>query len=265
MRLLRRIGLGLLAAILLAALVLVFSVPIDSFLTRGKVDALTNTEISLGPQPVKAYVAPSESAEPQPAIIMIHEFWGLKPSILGKADALAQEGYFVIAPDTFRGQTTSWLPRAIWQTIRKSEDEVNTDLQSVYDWLVTQPGVDPERIMVMGFCFGGRAALAYSLTNPDLAGTGVFYGMLELSESDAGRLPGPVMGIYGAEDNSIPVAEVQALETALEGAGVDNEIELYPNVGHAFVKSIEDIRAGGTDAEAWQSFLDFAERVLKPS
>lgn len=265
MRLLRRIGLGLLATVVLLILVLVVSVPIDSFLTRNKLDTLTNTEIDAGPQTIKAYVAPSGSDEPRPAVIMIHEFWGLKPDMLGKADALAQEGYFVIAPDTFRGQTTSWLPRAIWQTIRKSEDEVNTDLQSVYDWLVTQPDVDAERIMVMGFCYGGRAALAYSLINPDLAGTGVFYGMLELSVADAERLPGPVLGIFGAEDNSIPVAEVQALEAALEGAGVDNDIELYPEVGHAFVKNIEDIRAGGTDAEAWQRFLDFAERVLKAS
>ena len=265
MRLFRRIGLGLFATVLALSLVLALSIPVDSFLSRNKIDTLTNTEITLGPQTVKAYVASSESSEPQPAVIMIHEFWGMKPDILGKADALAEEGYFVIAPDTFRGQTTSWLPRAIWQTIRKSEDEVNVDLQSVYDWLITQPGVDPERIIIMGFCYGGRAALAYSLMNSNLAGTGTFYGMLELSASDAERLPGPVLGIFGEEDRSIPVTEVQALEAALEDAGVVNDIELYPDVGHAFVGSIEDIRAGGTDAEAWQRFLDFAKQVLEPS
>lgn len=265
MRLLKRLLLGLLAIILVLGFVLILSVPIDALRTRGKVAALTNTDINVGDVPVKAYVAPAEPSEPRPAIIMIHEFWGLKPSILGKADALAEEGYFVVAPDTFRGQTTSWLPRAIWQTIRKSEDEVNTDLGAVYQWLTEQPGVDAERIMIMGFCYGGRAALAYSLINPNLAATGVFYGMLELTESDAERLPGPVLGIFGEEDSSIPISEVQALEAALSGAGIPNEIELYPNVGHAFVGSIEDIRAGGEDAKAWQSFLEFAERILNPS
>lgn len=265
MRLLKRLGLGFVAALVLFILVLVISVPIDSFLTRNKIDTLSNTDISSGPQTVKAYVAPSDSTEPQPAVIMIHEFWGMKPDILGKADALAEEGYFVIAPDTFRGQTTSWLPRAIWQTLRKSEDEVNADLQIVYNWLTAQPNIDPERIMIMGFCYGGRAALAYSLLNPELAGVATFYGMLELSKNDAERLPGPVLGIFGEEDRSIPVTEVQALEATLESAGIRNDIALYPDVGHAFVGSIEDIRAGGTDAEAWQHFLDFARQLLGSS
>lgn len=260
MRVLRRLlvwGLGTVAALLA---VLALSIPLDALLTRGKVATLTNTPIPSTAGEVAAYVAPAPAAA-QPAVIMIHEFWGLKPSILGKADALAQEGYFVVAPDTFRGQTTSWLPRAIWQTLRQPEENLLSDLDAVYRWLVAHPQVDPERIMVMGFCYGGGAALRYSLTNTGLSATGIFYG--SLTTDDVARLPGPVLGIFGAEDRSIPVAEVNAFEAALSSAGVPHDITLYDGVGHAFVKDIEDIRAGGTDAEAWTAFLAFADNVLK--
>ena len=64
-----------------------------------------------------AYVAKPDGEGPFPAVIMIHEFYGLNESIIGKAEGLAQEGYYVVAPDTFRGSTTTWIPRAIYQVI----------------------------------------------------------------------------------------------------------------------------------------------------
>lgn len=266
MRTARRILTSLLVASLALTLALALSIPVDGLLNRGRVAALTNTAIP-GPEgEVLAFVARPSAAgdgEALPAVIMIHEFWGLKPSIVGKAEALAEEGYLVVAPDTLRGRTTSWLPKAIWQALTTPEEAIDADLAAVFDWLAARPEVDATRVAVMGFCFGGTASLRYSLQNPALAATVVFYGQPITDPVRLQALPGPLLGIFGEEDPSIPVAEVQAFEVALEAAGVAHQITLYRDKGHAFVESIEDIRRDGAQEAAWNELLEFLDLTVK--
>lgn len=263
MRITLRILKWFLIALSSLVLVLLLSIPLDHFLNRAKVDSLSNFVIPNSTNEVKVFLADSPEAELLPAVIMIHEFWGLKSSILGKAQALADEGYVVVAPDTFRGKTATWVPTAIWQVISTKRSDINQDLDTVFAWLKEQPNVDSSRIMVMGFCYGGGASLAYSLENSELAATGIFYGSLITDEAALEKLPGPVLGIFGETDQSIPIAEVNAFEAALNNAGIDNQITIYEDQGHAFVQSIESINQGGVQAQAWQEFLDFTAQTLK--
>jgi carboxymethylenebutenolidase len=263
MRLLKRGLLTLGIAVVTIVSALAISIPVDGFLNRNRVATLTNVVITGSDTDVLAYLIVPDSEEPLPAVIMIHEFWGLKPEIIGKAEALAAEGYVVIAPDTMRGQTTSWIPKAIWQTIRTPREQINADLDSVFRYLSQLDSVDASRIMVMGFCYGGRAALQYSLHNPMTAATGVFYGSSLVTDADElSRLSGPVLGIFGSEDTSIPLSEVAAFEAGLQAAGIPHEVTVYEGVGHAFVTSIEGIANDPVQAEAWQQFLDFLRRYL---
>jgi carboxymethylenebutenolidase len=212
---------------------------------------------------VRAYVAVPQGEGPFPAVIMIHEFYGLNQSIVGKAQGLAEEGYVVIAPDTFRGSTTSWIPRAIFQVITTPAERVNQDLDSVFAWLESQPNVNPQRIAIMGFCYGGRTSLLYSLHNPNLAATVVFYGSPVTDVETLRQLPGPLLGIFGGADQSIPLEQVRAFETALQQAGVPHEITIYDGQPHAFVTDMESIRAGGVQGRAWAQLLSFLERSLR--
>jgi carboxymethylenebutenolidase len=146
---------------------------------------------------------------------------------------------------------------------------VHDDLDAVVAWLRAQPDVDPERIVVMGFCYGGGKALSYSLTSgtPEgdlaatLAGTGVFYGTLADDPALLARLPGPVLGIFGALDTRPAPEDVAAFEAGLEAAGVPHEITLYPGVGHAFVQSVAQIKRDPIQGAAWAQFLAWLERV----
>lgn len=265
MKWLKRIGLGLLVIILSLIVIVGLSIIVDGLIGSERIDSVTNVTIpgiNGGPD-VKAFVAKPEGTGPFPVVIMIHEFFGLNESIVGKAEGLAEQGYLVIAPDTFRGSTTSWIPRAIYQVITNSSENVNTDLDSVFAWLESQPEVDPERIGIAGFCYGGRASLLYSLHNQDIAATVVFYGSAETDSEVLKSLPGPVLGIFGGEDMSIPVADVKAFEAGLNEAGIPNEITIYEGQPHAFVTDIESIRAGGVQAEAWNQMLEFLEKNLK--
>lgn len=264
MRILRRILIWSVGGLVGLILLLVLSIPIDALLGGGRVDALTNTRIphNNGPE-IAAYVARPETPGPHPAVIMIHEWWGLKEEITGKADALAQEGYVVIAPDTFRGNSTNWIPRAIYQVSSTPPEQVNSDLDAVFAWLAVQPDVLADRIAVMGFCYGGRTSLLYSVHNSQIAATGIFYGMATVTPAELATLPGPVLGVFGGADTSIPLEEVRALEDGLSQANIPHQISIYDGQPHAFVTSIEAIRQAGPQQDAWNELLGFLRQTLQ--
>jgi carboxymethylenebutenolidase len=133
----------------------------------------------------------------------------------------------------------------------------------VYAWIETQSNADVKRTGIVGFCYGGRASLSYSLNNDRLAATVIFYGSPITDPQVLGSLPGPVLGIFGGADNSIPVEDVRAFEAALDQAGIPNEITLYEDQPHAFVSDIESIRSGGVQGQAWGQMLEFFGKNLK--
>jgi len=239
-------------------LVLVASIVVDRALAVGKVDAMTNTVIPNGSNPaVRAYVAKPEGSGPFPVVIMVHEWWGLKDEMIGKADELAKDGYVVIAPDVLRGNTTSWIPTAIYQISTTKTTQIDSDLDSVMQWVSNQPYADRNRIAIMGFCFGGGTALRYGIQTPAIKATAIFYGATITDPAILKSLNGPVLGIFGADDTMIPVSEVTALEVGLNAAGIPNEITIYEGEGHAFVKSVDEIQQGGNQGKAWQQLRSF--------
>ncbi len=265
MKIVKRIVVALLGIMISFVILLAGSIVIDFVIGRERINALTNTTIpgQNGTPDVRAYVATPPGDGPSPVVIMIHEFYGLNESIVGKAEGLAQEGYLVVAPDTFRGSTTAWIPRAIYQVITTEPEQVNRDLDAVYAWVGSLPNAMVNHIGILGFCYGGRTSLVYSLHNDRLAATVIYYGAPETDPQVLQQLPGPVLGIFGGADNSIPLSDVRAFEAALDQAGIPNEITIYENQPHAFVTDIEAIRSGGVQTAAWAQMLGFLDMHLK--
>jgi carboxymethylenebutenolidase len=261
----KKVVLGLVGLLVAFVVIIGLSIPVAGLGSAERLAAVTNTAIpgANGGPDVRAYVARPSGTGPFPTVIMIHEFFGLNESIVSKAEGLAEEGYIVIAPDTFRGSTTTWIPRAIYQVISAKPEAVNADLDSVYAWLESQPNVDAQRVAIAGFCYGGRTSLQYSLHNNQLAATVIFYGSPETDPNVLKNLPGPVLGIFGGADQSIPVEEVKAFEQALATANISHEITVYDGQPHAFVHNMEGVRAGGAQGEAWAQMLKFLEENLK--
>ena len=265
MKVFKRVLLGILILFITLILFLAGSIAVDALTGADRLDNLANTIIpgSGGAPDVHAYVAQPEGERPFPTVIMIHEFWGVNESIISLADLLAEEGYLVIAPDTFRGSTTGWVPRAIFQVVSTMPENVNEDLDSVYVWLESQPNIDSNRIAIAGFCYGGRTSLAYSLHNSQLAATVVFYGSPETDPAVLEALPGPVLGIFGSADQSSPVEQVNPFDAALTESDVPHEITIYEGQPHAFVQDAAGVKAGGAQREAWNQMLRFLETNLK--
>jgi carboxymethylenebutenolidase len=256
---------GLLAFIVGLILLIAVSIPLAAIGNEARLAAVTNTTIpGLNGEPdVRAYVARPAGAGTYPVVIMIHEFFGLNESIVSKAEGLAQEGYIVIAPDTFRGSTSMWIPRAIYHVITTAPAQVNRDLDSVFAWVESQPDMDASRVGTAGFCYGGRASLAYSLHNERIAVTVIFYGSPETDPEVVKNLPGPVLGIYGGADTSIPLEDVALFEQTLSTLGIPHEISIYEGQPHAFMTDMDGIRAGGAQGQAWAQMLGFLDANLK--
>lgn len=264
MKIIRKIALVSLLSVLGLVTFIAASIFFDGWIGSRRLDSITNVTVANpGGPAVRAYLARPAGAGPHPTVIMIHEFWGLTTEMRDKADLLARAGYVVVAPDMFRGSSTNWIPRAIYQTLTTPQERRNTDLDAVYAWLEQQPEVDPGRVAVMGFCFGGATSLRYSLWNPKLAATAVFYGSPISDANQLKSLPGPLLGVFGGADSSIPLAEVGAFESALVTAGIPSTITIYPDQPHAFITDVAAIEAGGAPGAAWAQLLGFLDSALR--
>lgn len=267
-KVLRVFGRGLLV---LLALVMVLGLGLAGFVafdavTSPGVQALTNTNYpAKDGRILRGYVARPAGPGPHPAIVMIHEFYGLNKDIIAKADKLAAEGYVVLAPDAYRGQTTAAVPRAIYLVSSTPAEQINNDMDSAYAWLVQQKDVDNRRTAVMGFCFGGGFSLRLGLRQPNLAATVVFYGALVTDPASLGDLRGPVLGIFGENDRAPSPEQARGFQSALNTRGIKNEISIYPGVGHAFLDSV-NITQPGPAQDAWRQLLAFLDaNVKRPS
>jgi len=217
-------------------------------------------------QPLQAYLAQPAATSSTPGIILIHELFGLNADIVQKADLLAKQGYTVLAVDAYRGKTTQQLLRGIWLVLTTPQEEINADLDAGFAYLAGLPGVDPARIGAVGFCFGGTQALRLGIRNPDLAANVIFYGSGLVTDSSQLRnlgANGPVLGIFGEQDRSIPLEEVYGFEQALQDRSILYRVSIYPDVGHAFVTP-QSLSVPGAAQQAWREMLTFLDESLKP-
>jgi carboxymethylenebutenolidase len=255
---------GLIALLVVLVVATGISIYVDGRGAEERLDSVANVVIpgTTGPD-VRAYVAEPEGSGPFPVVIMVHEFWGLTEDIAEKAELLAEEGYLVIAPDVFRGGNTGWIPSAIYQVSATPNDEILEDMDAVKAWVDTLDDADTDSLAIVGFCFGGRVAVLYSLHDPTLQATVTFYGNVVADPDRLEAFQGPVLGIFGGEDVSIPLEDVAAFEAALVEAGVEHEVTVYEGQGHAFVESVEGIAAGGAQGEAWAQMVDFLDAAFE--
>jgi len=214
---------------------------------------------------LRGYLAVPPGAGRHPAVLMIHEWWGLNQDIAALADALAAQGYVVLAADTFRGSVAATADQAMKQVTGTPPAQIAADLDAALDFLRSHSRVDAQRVAALGFCFGGTQSMWQGTRRPELAATGSFYGSGPIQ--DAAQLGsmgrgGPVLGIYGEQDGNIPVAQVRDFEQALRSKGVRATITIYPGVGHAFVKS-STYRNGAAAEQAWKQMVAFLNGALK--
>jgi carboxymethylenebutenolidase len=212
------------------------------------------------------FVFPSDMIEPLPAVIMIHEWWGLNDNIRAMADRLAGEGYIVLAVDLYDGQIaeSAEAAREHMLSVVEQPDFASENIRQAYAFLSEIAGAP--RIGSLGWCFGGGWSLNTAILFPDdLDAAVIYYGQVT---DDADRLLPlnvPILGLFGAEDTGIPVASVEAFEAALQGLRKEHDIQIYPGVGHAFANPTGDNYSAEVADDAWKRTLEFLRKNLVES
>lgn len=264
MKRMKRIVSGVLASLLLIMLVLGGILIFDAFLGQQTADFANTPYTASDGTELLGYLAEPAGPGPHPAVLLLHEWWGLNEEITHIADALAAEGYVVFVPDAYRGKLASQVPGALFLRLSTPEEAIFSDIDAGLAYLRGLENVDPARVASWGFCFGGEQSLQLALRQPEnLAAMVMYYGAVETEVERLRPLlqAQPVLSIFGAEDAQIPVAEVEAFAAALDQLGVANTVTVYPGVGHAFLTA-ENYTEPGPPGEAWQQTLAFlAENV----
>lgn len=205
---------------------------------------------------------PDGAAEGGPALIVIHEWWGLNDNIRMMTDKLAGEGYTALAVDLYKGKVAESPDSAGTYARSVNEDEALDNLDQAYRYLTGQQGA--EKVGTIGWCFGGGWSLQTALAMPEaIDATVIYYGRLVTDAGELSTLDMPVLGIFGAEDNGIPPEEVKTFEGALEEAGVTNDIHIYEGAGHAFANPSGTRYNAEAAEDAWQKTVDFLAEYLK--
>lgn len=233
-----------------------------------------------------AYLArPQDGSGAHPAVIVLQEIYGVNQEMRRITDLLPSVGYVGLAinfyhrthPDLNEPYNDEGARTGKEAATQVTRENLLADIAAAVNWLNAQDFVKSGKVATWGFCFGGTAAFL-SATMEGILGAIGFYGTGIIREWGAAQpealaevknLRAPVLLCFGADDPSTPRAEIERLDTALRGAGADYQIQIYPNVGHAFFRqgspqavgshaSSSDEAIAETVADAWglvQAFL----------
>lgn len=211
------------------------------------------------------YIVAPDSEGKKPGLIIVHDWRGLKLRIKEFADALADEGYVVLAADMYKGKTGS-SPAENSALVRESTVDSNFiihNLNAAANYLRARDDVISDRIGTMGWCYGGGVVLSFGIGGEHHEATAIFYGRLVDDPLKLKRIGHEVLGLFGENDGIIPPSDVGKFEKALRKAGIKNEIHIYDDVGHGFFLQIDEnpgARKAATDA--WMRLKDYLSRTL---
>ena len=246
-----------------------------------------------------AYLAAPETGGRQPAIIVVHEAWGLNEQIKGVANKYAEQGFVAIAPHLFCRQkdlTEQAIEKAmmqIWQIPSEKRGDPNAiqnlmktlpendqkiinffftgreeaektmaqDLLGCVNYVKSLETVDPESLGITGFCLGG--GLAYQLTTMyPFNAAAPFYGANPKPLEAVAKIKGPIFGIYAGEDQRI-TSGVPALVESMIKYKKTFQMKIYQGTQHAFFNEKRPSYNKAAAEDAWTMTLAFFNKYLK--
>lgn len=183
---------------------------------------------------IRGYLTKPTSYTRGPAIVMIHEWWGLNDNIKAMADRFAGEGYAVLAVDLFGGEVAT-TPDAAMKLYQAGMANVPAGEQNVAAAVEYLRSRGATSVGTVGYCFGGHWSLRTALAaGKQVNATVIYYGAPITDAAQLSKLESPVLGLFGGKDTGIPLDSVRAMETQIKQAGKPVTIEVYANANHAF-------------------------------
>jgi carboxymethylenebutenolidase len=216
-------------------------------------------------EPITGYLAhPKGETDDLPAILVVHEWWGLNDNIRAMTRRLAGEGYMALAVDMYDGEVaeTPEAARKIMSKVMRNKEGALTNISAARRWLEREHS--PTKMGIIGWCFGGGWALRGALNMKDNVDAVVmYYGEVITDESQLADLDAPLLGIFGAEDQGIPPENVREFEASLDELDKPADINIYEGAGHAFANPSGQNYDKEAAEKAWAKTTAFFERHLQ--
>jgi len=212
----------------------------------------------------------------RPAILVVHEWWGLNDYSKMRARKLAELGYIAMAADVFGNGKIATNPteaQDLTTPFYKDPTLVKSRMDAALKKIKEYPQTDTENIAAIGYCFGGYVVLNYAKLGADLKGVVSFHGGLGGVPVDKKLLKAKVLICHGASDKFVSQKDAEGLKHKLDSIGVENTLKIYPNATHAFTNpaSTETGKKfnmpieynAEADKNSWNDMKTFFERIFK--
>ncbi|QQS46061.1 MAG: dienelactone hydrolase family protein [Acidobacteriota bacterium] len=210
---------------------------------------------------VNVFTARPAGVEKAPAIIIVHEWWGLNPHIEDVAGRFARAGFIAVAPDLYDGVTTKDAEKAGKLMSALSVDKGISYLEVVVEKLRSMPEVTA--VGVTGFCMGGTFALQLAC-RAKVEASAPFYGDVPVDASMVADLGCPLLFIGGEKDEWITLEKMNRLDAALRKYGKDGEVRIYKGASHAFFNDTRpEVYSAADASDVWSRVIEFFNRHLR--
>ena len=192
-----------------------------------------------GDQELHGFLAfEKDNDKPRPAVIVAHDWTGRNEFACQKARMLAEMGYIGFASDVY-GQGRLGVDNdekmALMQPLVNDRSMLRDRLRAAFDALIAMPEVDPNRIAIIGFCFGGLCALDLARSGVDIKGVVSFHGLLgKPDDLKSETIKAKILVLHGYDDPMVKPAQVNAFCQEMTEAKVDWQVHMYGHVQHAF-------------------------------
>lgn len=217
-----------------------------------------------GTETVSAFVARPDGPGPFPAVIVLHEWWGVDGWIKDQARALAREGYVALALDLYRGKVTTNAEEAHQLMMGTPIDRQTRDMKAAFSYLVGRKDVVRARVAAVGWCMGGRNAFTLAIEEPTLAAAVIYYGALPTDPAAIAKIKAPMLGNFGGDDEGPSPAQAKEFEAAARKAGKTFDLKIYAGAPHAFANPGNPWKGYRKDAanDAWTRTTAFLRHYL---
>ncbi|HLQ37958.1 MAG TPA: dienelactone hydrolase family protein [Planctomycetota bacterium] len=205
---------------------------------------------------------PKTGKAPFPAVVVIHEWWGLNDHIKHWTDRLAADGYAALAVDLYAGKNATTAAEAGAAMKAVDETKARATLLAAFDFLHSDPRIAASKRGCIGWCFGGGWSLQLALAAPQLDAAVVYYGRLVDDVDQLKAIHAPLLGVFGNKDSGIPPKSVDAFEAAMHRAGRDCRVLRY-DAAHGFANPSGAAYDQPNATAAWTEVRTFLAQKLK--
>ena len=234
-------------------------------------DGLTAGEVKIptADGEIPAYRAMPARGGPFPVVLVVQEIFGVHEHIKDVCRRFAKEGYLAVAPELYARQGdpskyTDWKQLYAEVVSKVPDAQVMSDLDAAVAWAGKSGSGDVKRVAVTGFCWGGRITWLYAAHSAQVKAGVAWYGRLAGETSPlqpkypidvAAELKAPVLGLYGGQDQGIPLADVEKMRAALAAAKNPSEIVVFPDAPHGFNADYRPSYRADDAREGWKQCL----------